>query len=35
LHYTPGGPAGTGTIHPGYNKWVELLVDAIRVEVSN
>jgi len=32
LNYEPG--EGAGLIHPNYNKWVQGLVDAIRIEAG-
>jgi len=33
MNFQPGGD-GAGLIHPHYNKWLQLLLDGIRVEAS-
>jgi hypothetical protein len=34
MKYAPGGPSGTGVIHPFYNQWVQDFVQAIRLELN-
>jgi hypothetical protein len=33
MNYTPGGD-GNGLIHPSYNKWVDFLMQDVRVELA-
>ena len=34
MKYSPGGPSGTGVIHPFYNQWVQDFVRAIQSELA-
>ena len=34
MKYAPGGPTGTGVIHPFYNQWVQDFVRAIQLELA-
>jgi hypothetical protein len=34
MKYAPGGPSGTGVIHPFYNQWVQDFVQAVRLELN-
>ena len=34
MKYAPGGPSGTGVIHPFYNQWVQDFVQAVRLELT-
>jgi hypothetical protein len=34
MKYAPGGPSGTGVIHPFYNQWVQDFVQAVRAELN-
>jgi hypothetical protein len=34
MKYSPGGPSGTGVIHPFYNQWVQDFVRAIQLELA-
>lgn len=34
MKYAPGGPDGTGVIHPFYNQWVQDFVQAVRAELN-
>lgn len=34
MKYAPGGPTGTGVIHPFYNQWVQEFLKAVEVELA-
>ena len=34
MKYAPGGPSGSGVIHPFYNQWVQDFVQAVRLELN-
>lgn len=34
MKYAPGGPTGTGVIHPFYNQWVQEFLQAVKVELA-
>jgi hypothetical protein len=34
MKYAPGGPTGTGVIHPFYNQWVQEFLQAVQAELA-